>query len=109
MPYRVCIEPGCPTLIDKAEGKRCKAHRATFEKRRGTKTERGYGAEHQRERRRLAPIVARGRTRCSRCGELIRKGSAWVPDHNEDRTGYRGASHAECNNSAAGLAAHGMG
>jgi hypothetical protein len=38
-----------------------------------------------------------GLERCTRCGEWIEQGEAWDLDHTEDRTEYRGASHAKCN------------
>lgn len=73
---------------------------------RGTRAERGYGADHDAERRRWKPIVARGVVRCARCQELIDPTAPWALDHNDDRTGYLGPSHRLCNLVAAGKARH---
>ena len=102
---RVCSTPKCPELIDHAG--RCAKHQREYEAKRGTKTERGYGAEHQALRKQWTPRVATGTIRCARCHELIRKGQTWALDHRDDRTGYLGPSHARCNNVAGGqLARH---
>ena len=58
---------------------------------------RGYGAAHAKERRRWKPIVERGEATCCICGYAIDPGTSWHLDHTEDRTGYRGVAHAECN------------
>jgi hypothetical protein len=63
-------------------------------------TARGYGARHQELRRRLLP-TAIGRP-CSRCGQPMLAGQALDLDHTDDRRGYRGFAHAECNRRAAG-------
>ena len=60
-------------------------------------TARGYGAEHRREREKWLPLIRTGKVRCARCGEDIRAGEKWDLDHNDDRTGYLGPSHARCN------------
>jgi hypothetical protein len=53
-------------------------------------------------RRQLEPFVASGAAVCARCGEAISPWEEWHLDHNDDRTGYIGPSHAKCNLSAAG-------
>jgi hypothetical protein len=63
-------------------------------------TERGYGAEHQKERQRWKAVVDAGRAVCARCHRPILPGQAWDLDHNWDRTGYLGPSHARCNRGA---------
>lgn len=64
----------------------------------GRTVTRGYGAEHQRERKRLEPMVARGEARCARCGLPIAPGSEWDLDHDDhDRRKYLGPSHRSCN------------
>lgn len=68
---------------------------------RGTTTERGYGVTHVRQKKEYEPFVAAGLCECARCGERIKPGEKWVLDHNEDRTGYLGPSHAYCNSAAA--------
>jgi hypothetical protein len=59
--------------------------------------ERGYGLEHQRERRAWEPKVQRGEVACSRCGRLIVPGEPWHLDHTDDRAGYLGPAHRDCN------------
>ena len=52
MPYRApmrCTWPGCPNLSDQS---RCQEHRRAEDEDRGTRTERGYGAQWQRVRAR---------------------------------------------------------
>ena len=95
MSKRVCPTPGCPNLQPCPEHKRASA------------AKRGYGRAHRAVRNRMKPAVEAGTTTCARCGEPIRPGQAWAPDHNGDRTGYLGPSHALCNNRAGGRAAHG--
>jgi hypothetical protein len=58
---------------------------------------RGYGTEHQRERRRWARVVAQGIACCCLCGHPILPGTPWHLDHTPDRSGYRGVAHAVCN------------
>jgi hypothetical protein len=110
MAKRVCAKPGCPTLVptDAYRGL-CDQHRRERDKTRGTKTERGYGPQHEAERARIQHLVDAGLTiLCSRCNQPIRPGQRWSPDHNADRTGYLGPSHEHCNLKAAGKAAHGL-
>lgn len=87
---RPCLACGTPTT----NGSRCPAHTTT-----GT-TDRGYGAEHQKLRRNWSAIVDTGSALCARCGKPIQPGTAWDLDHTDDRTGYRGPSHARCNRGA---------
>lgn len=101
---RVCAEPGCPELSDKP---RCPAHRRQAEQARGTRQQRGYDRRHERHRAAWAPKVATGTVQCARCGKTINPGQAWHDDHTDDRSGYLGPSHANCNDSAGGKAAWG--
>lgn len=59
--------------------------------------DRGYGNEHRKAR--LAAAVLHWESDpCARCGESLGPmGSNLHYDHNEDRTGYLGFSHAACN------------
>lgn len=100
---RVCSEPGCPILVKTG---RCPSHRRAADRARGTRQQRGYDADHDHERARWKPIVERGETRCARCNLVIKLGEPWALDHNEDRTAYLGPSHADCNNTAGGVASH---
>lgn len=68
--------------------------------------DRGYGWQHKRERARWIPIVAMGRTACWRCQLLIKPSDAWHLGHNDDRTGYMGPEHKDCNIGAASRRAH---
>lgn len=61
MPMRPCLDCRRPT-----EGRRCTACSRTKEQQRGSTTDRGYGAEHQRERAAWAPRVATGTVTCRR-------------------------------------------
>lgn len=107
---KLCAEPGCPELIPKGSGNRCTArgHAQAAERRRGTRQERGYDANHDRLRAEWAPRVASGRVKCANpdCGRIIRPGEPWDLGHTDDRTAYRGPEHARCNRSAGGRAAH---
>jgi hypothetical protein len=67
----------------------------------GETTRRGYGSQHQRLRATLLPRAIG--TPCSRCGEPMLAGQALDLDHTDDRRGYKGFSHAECNRRAAGF------
>ena len=61
--------------------------------RRKSQRERGYGTGHRVRRRLLAPLVAEGLARCSRCGELIEAGTPWDLGHDDyDRSIYSGRS-----------------
>lgn len=78
----------------------------------GATTEGGWGAPHQAERRRLAPLVALGRTVCTRyghpqfpdCAGLIAPGDEWeLGHHDQDKGKWTGPEHARCNERAGGL------
>src|ERR1044072_4125830 len=64
--YRVCIEAGCPNYTEGHT--RCDDCRSAYEQARGTRTARGYGAEHQAAKRTLR---AEGHTHCAACGEAF--------------------------------------
>lgn len=99
----VCSEPGCPEVH---VARRCPAHARQVEQARGSRHQRGYGSQHQQERKRWERTVQLGQVDCARCGQRIRLGQEWHLDHTDDRTGYLGPSHAGCNASAGGRAAH---
>jgi hypothetical protein len=64
---------------------------------------RGYGGRHQAIRAQLTPLVATGRARCARCGELIQPGELWDLGHVDgDRSRYAGAEHRRCNRATSG-------
>lgn len=67
-----------------------------------TTTARGYGAEHQAERRRWEPVVARGDGWCSEpiClmpTRVIQSGAPWHLAHDRTNGGYLGPAHVKCN------------
>jgi hypothetical protein len=107
---RVCAEPGCPEL---SEGRRCTArgHAAEYERRRGTRQQRGYDVDYDRARRRWAPKVAACTVHCHApvciepSGRLILPHQPWDLGHDGQRN-IRGPEHASCNRSAGGKAAH---
>lgn len=63
-------------------------------------TARGYGADHQKERRRWEPTVKAGKAKCARCGEDIDPAGPWDLGHNDDRTQWTGPEHVKCNRGA---------
>ena len=65
----------------------------------GGTTRGGWGNQHQKLRKRLLPS-AYG-TPCARCGLPMLPGQKLHLDHNDDRTGWIGFSHAACNVRAA--------
>ena len=56
-----------------------------------------YGPAHKAMRARLAPVVATGTVKCSRCDELIGTDEKWELDHRDDGRGWLGCSHQRCN------------
>ena len=96
---RVCPVAGCPELTP---GGRCAGHRQQAEQRRGTRQQRGYGPEHDAERRRWAPKVGAGEVDCHAptCvmpTRRIQPGQDWDLGHTDDRRTWRGPEHARCN------------
>jgi hypothetical protein len=66
----------------------------------GTTAARGYGKEHEHQRRAWAPKVRRGEAYCTRCKQPIAPDDAWDLGHNDDRTAWTGPEHATCNRRA---------
>lgn len=98
---KVCSVPNCPKLIPRTESK-CPEHAKEADHARGTTTQRGYGAPHQALRRAWQARIAQHPITCTRCGKRITANDEWHLDHEDDRTSYRGPSHAKCNTSAGG-------
>ena len=69
-----------------------------------TTTQKGYGATHQRYRRRWARLLEReGELPCARCGAPVTPTTPWDLDHDDvDRSRYIGVSHRVCNQRAGG-------
>jgi hypothetical protein len=67
-----------------------------------TQAQRGYGADHKREREAQARIVASGVAHCWRCGRHVPPGAPWHLGHDDwDRSITRGVECVRCNLSAA--------
>lgn len=99
-PVKVCSEPGCPNIQPEP---RCPAHTRQRDRARGTRTQRGYGTDHDRLRARWAPLVATGLIQCWRCHLLIPAGAPWDLGHDDrDRSRYAGPEHRACNRATAG-------
>lgn len=97
---RVCIESGCGTLTDRT---RCPEHTRQRDKARGTSTDRGYGADHQRLRAEYQALMNRGESfACWRCDDEIDP-EHWHLGHDDyDRTVYRGPECVPCNTATSG-------
>lgn len=103
-----CAETGCPVPVPHGTS-RCPTHARVRDRARGTRAQRGYGIDHDRTRRALAPIVAAGHATCWRCQAPITPGTDWHVGHDDhDRSITRGPEHAHCNLSAAGRSSHGL-
>ena len=90
MAGRRCPATGCPTII--TDGSRyCPRHAREYEARRGTSTQRGYGAAHRGLRAQWQWRIDSGDVvMCADgCGTRI-TGTAWDLGHTADRTGYVG-------------------
>lgn len=95
MAKAVCSKPGCPALVDKGgRTNLCQAHDREADRARGTRQQRGYGAEHDAMKATIEDAYGQP---CHLCGERMWPHQALEPDHTEDRTAYRGWTHATCN------------
>lgn len=84
-----CLDCKRPT-----PGTRCPECERSRDRARGTRQQRGYGAEHNKQRARWLPLVATGNVKCWRCGDYITAGARWDLGHDDhDRTKYRGPEH----------------
>jgi hypothetical protein len=107
LPPIACAQCGEPFEPKRPNQKYCtvecraRRHRqsAGWQRNAGTTTERGYGAGHQRERKKWRAIVDAGNAHCCLCGTWLPPGAPFDLDHTPDRTGYRGAACPSCNRS----------
>jgi hypothetical protein len=98
---RRCPGQGCPTIITNG-ARRCPRHAKAYEERRGSSTQRGLGAAHQRKRAAIQRRINDGEDiRCWMCDARL-VGTAWHLDHTVDRTAYRGPACITCNTSDGG-------
>lgn len=106
MALRVCAERGCPVLVKTTAYKGlCDTHRRARDKARGSRQDRGYGADHQAEHERIATLIRAGITiRCVTCNRPL--GPDFHLGHTDDRTSWLGPQCPHCNDSAAGRASH---
>lgn len=95
MPLRPCLGCGKPGPKSRCSTCRSAVNRAR-DATRGSSTERGYGADHQAERREWVPIVATGTVQCWRCTTLVT--DPWDLGHcDNDRSVTHGPECARCN------------
>ena len=65
---------------------------------RPSRTQAGYGYEHQRLRAAYARRIEHGEQfTCAKCGHAVARGMDWHLGHTDDRRGYTGPEHATCN------------
>ena len=104
MAKRVCRH--CPRLIPTTNYKgMCDDCRRTWDKARGTRTDRGYGPDHQAERNRIANLIRAGITiRCVTCNTKL--DPTFHLGHNDQRTEWIGPQCPHCNDSQAGTRSH---
>ena len=97
MGKRVCLEPGCPELIDR--GSRCTTHARAKDKTRGTRQQRGYDADYDATRRADMRRLTQGETLwCWRCGDEVRAGDYSLGHCDDDRSVLHGPEHLRgCN------------
>lgn len=101
---RPCPTPGCPALITRTQ-RACPACARASDQQRGTRQQRGYDADYDRQRRAWKTLVDTGQGHCWRCGAPIPAGSDWHLGH-DDRRKIVGPEHRTCNESAAGRQRH---
>ena len=96
----------CPHLVptDAYRGL-CDECRHTWDRERGSREDRGYGADHQAERAQYASLIRAGITiRCVTCNTIL--GPDFHLGHTDDRTTWVGPQCPLCNDRRAGQASH---
>jgi hypothetical protein len=80
---------------------RCAGHYLIKERMRGTTTQRGYGHAHQ-QRRAQDLATYHPSDPCPRCGQPLGPDPTLLDEgHTDDRAGYEGLTHADCNRGTA--------
>ena len=74
----------------------CQATATTARQQRPNTTRRGYGSAHQQAKLRYLAAWQPGDA-CAHCQQPMMSSAGLDLAHTEDRTGYRGLAHAECN------------
>lgn len=93
---RVCIVSGCGELTPKT---RCPEHARAKSRDAGTKQQRGYDAEYDRQRRADIARLERGEVlTCWRCGTVVYPHDYSLGHCDDDRTIIHGPEHLkQCN------------
>ena len=96
MALKVCAEPACPVLTESA---RCPAHTRQVDKARGTRQQRGYDADYDRQRAAVAAAMARGQVfHCWRCDGVVLPHELSIGHCDDDRSIIHGVEHLrQCN------------
>jgi RNA polymerase subunit RPABC4/transcription elongation factor Spt4 len=95
MSWRPCLDCGV-VVENRRRCPPCESRRnCQRDAKRGTSSQRGYGADHKAERAAWEPIVQAGAVVCRRCHELIRPGQAWDLGHPVPKA----PEHTLCNRS----------
>lgn len=114
MPQRFCLCQGCPACaqpqrkpgahgavfnLDATRTLKCPACQQAATARRNARApraQRGYGTEHRKVREQLLARFQPGDP-CALCGKPMTSSRDLDLAHNEDRSGWKGLSHATCN------------
>ncbi|GAB7004392.1 hypothetical protein JCM18899A_18650 [Nocardioides sp. AN3] len=93
---KVCIEHGCYELTNTT---RCEDHTRVRDRARGTRQQRGYDADYDRQRKRIAQAMSNGQVfTCWRCGDVVFPHQLSLGHCDDDRSVIHGAEHLEqCN------------
>lgn len=101
----ICNVPNCPATA--TQRGRCGTHARQADQARGTRQQRGYGADYDRQRAAIVRALRRGETvHCWRCQGVVTEPELHLGHDDQDRSIIRGAEHRACNLAAAGRAAH---
>lgn len=86
----------CPTILTRGQ-RYCPRHARAREARRGARQERGYDAEHDKQRASWQDRIDRGeRVVCATCPTVL-TGRAWQLGHDHEHGGYLGPQCVPCN------------